>query len=158
MQKDSSFSRAGQPYEVGDISDEEAIRYLLSKNADLSRDRVTDAVLTITGGRFELLTTFEKNYKKDSNDEIRKQLYGELDRKLFGNSSILDEDHEFFKLLLQGPVAIRAALRTGVTNKQLDQLTKANVVSFHRKQTYTVHSRYIAHYFKDKPVVEPKSE
>ncbi len=54
LESSSAWSRALSPIEEGEISDEDAVKYLESEG--VIHDDAVDAVKNITGGRFSLLT------------------------------------------------------------------------------------------------------
>jgi KaiC/GvpD/RAD55 family RecA-like ATPase len=81
MQTRSALSRAREPvYEVGDISDEDAVKYLMGRK--VPQAQAEEAVRTITGGRFELLGKYATGWTAVGNAATRDKLYRQVQKGL----------------------------------------------------------------------------
>ena len=137
MQGNSSWSRAGTPFEIGDIDDKDAADFLVRRSG-LDQARATELVRDVTGGRFALLL------KADASTDVaatRKQKYTATDTML--KQLGLSPTHPFFTQLV--------ASKCIDTNKALDVLEKekiealltANVIAARANGTYVAHSRHV---------------
>ena len=78
LQKSSAYSRCAPPLEVGDVSDSVAVGYLVQR--DVPKDRATQAVRQLTGGRFYLLSMVA-GWKGPDLDSLRDALDNNVARK-----------------------------------------------------------------------------
>ncbi|CAH1764317.1 7282_t:CDS:2, partial [Entrophospora sp. SA101] len=143
----SAWSRAIIPLEVGDISDEEAVKLL--KDSGTDQKTAEDAVKYLTGGRFALLTQFQSlsRYPKILFEEFKEQLFTQVKRDL--DMVELPENHEFFiKLIEIHRIGIQQA-KTIIPLNMLRKLVKANILKEHQDYTVSFHSHYIDTYFKE---------
>eukprot|EP01039_Chlorochromonas_danica_P001489 gene1489-1623_t len=147
LQGCSARSRAEEPLEVGEISDEDAVKYLVSKS--VPEPNAKRAVNELTGGLFMELNKYVQVHStktiealiEDKNDVIVKVLK-ELQ---------LPVSHPLFVKINQGKV-IRAgkALDYDVNNEQIGLLLAANILAAHPSTstyTYTFHDRHTANFF-----------
>eukprot|EP00981_Chlorochromonas_danica_P012777 scaffold5398_cov240-Ochromonas_danica.AAC.1 len=147
LQGCSAWSRAEEPLEVGEISDEDAVKYLVSKS--VPEPNAKRAVNELTGGLFMELNKYVQVHStktiealiEDKNDVIVKVLK-ELQ---------LPVSHPLFVKINQGKV-IRAgkALDYDVNNEQIGLLLAANILAAHPSTstyTYTFHDRHTANFF-----------
>jgi hypothetical protein len=127
LHSNSAWSRARQPYEIGDISDSQAIDYLVRCN--VPADRATNAVTAITAGRFALLTEFEDAFSIKSNEQWRDELY---DRLLSSLKKLqIDPKNAAFKFLGLNLRAKESTILEHLNSIQIESLLRANVLSFH---------------------------
>jgi hypothetical protein len=98
MQCRPAWSLAREPViDVGDISDDDAVKYLVTRN--VPQAQADEAVRTITGGRFELLRKYATGYVTAGNAAARDKLYGKLQKSLYKVE--VDERHEICRLLAE---------------------------------------------------------
>eukprot|EP00981_Chlorochromonas_danica_P004702 scaffold946_cov171-Ochromonas_danica.AAC.2 len=147
LQSRSAWSRAEEPLEVGEISDEDAVEYLVSKS--VPEPNAKRAVNELTGGLFMELNKYVQVHSmktiealiEDKNDAIVKVLK-ELQ---------LPVSHPLFVKINQDKV-VRAgkALDYDVNNEQIGHLLAANILAAHPSTstyTYTFHDRHAANFF-----------
>jgi hypothetical protein len=72
----SNSAWRAKPYEIGDVIDSLAIDYLVRRN--VPADRATNAVATVTGGRYTLLTQYADAFTIKTVEEWRDELYDRL--------------------------------------------------------------------------------
>jgi hypothetical protein len=148
MQSRSAWSRAHKEvYEVGDIPDADAVKYLVGRQ--VPHGQAEEAVRTITGGRFELLTDYVKVYAAVGNAATRDKLHAKVDETL-RRSIKLSSDHVLFRTLLTRRVVDSATADALVQEATLKALLAANILAAHPDPTkaYTFHSRYVESYFQ----------
>ncbi|CAG8684004.1 4047_t:CDS:2, partial [Ambispora gerdemannii] len=138
MKSRSAWSRASATFEVGDISDEEAVKFL------------QDSVKYLTGGRFALLKNVQELNRVDPKNLVEKfkeQTFTQIKRDL--DTVDLPENHEFFiKLIEVDRIAIKKA-KTIIPLDTIHKLVEANILKEHQDYTVSFHSRYIDTYFKE---------
>jgi len=103
----------------------------------------------ITGGRFELLTTYRGLDSEAKVDAKVKQLEGQLLRDL--TALQVPHDHPFLKALTAaGPEGVAKDVFTasGLPMAKLAALLKANIIAAHTDGSYTFHSRFVQRYFQ----------
>jgi len=143
LQSSSAWSRSLRPIEVGEITDNQAVAYLVKRGVD--ENNAQDAVKNITGGRFSMLVEHAGEFQARSNAEWAE----ELDRRLsnFLDKAKFDANSKGFALLLECGVAERMLLPY-FSSSQIDQLLKANVISLHSNGTCSFQARYIERFFE----------
>jgi type II secretory pathway predicted ATPase ExeA len=142
MTASASIKRASI-IEIGDISDEQALKYLQS--FQVPDDRAIDAVANITGGRLIDLVQYKSAYSKyKSNADYRKPFDEDIKSALVRLQ--FQKDHDLFEALKSGPVGTSAAL-SYVTAEQLAYLLKHNVLAQHADRSLSFHSRVVKTFF-----------
>ncbi|RIB30803.1 P-loop containing nucleoside triphosphate hydrolase protein [Gigaspora rosea] len=150
MQSRSAWSRAKIPFEVGDISDDEAMEFLQGSGID--KKNAEDVVKYLTGGRFILLRDFQKESRYDANSkilfsELKKEMFTQIERSL--DTVDLPVNHKFFiKLIETKHMDIKQA-KTIIPLNMIRKLVEANIIKEHEDRTVSFHSRYIETYFKE---------
>jgi hypothetical protein len=142
MKESSAWSRCSKVIEVGDITDEEALKYLEAKN--IPPHVAAEAVKTITGGRLILLTQVT-DYQTDLG-QWKKILTNRVKRVLQDNNIALNNG--LFALLISRPYVPLAEALDYLDGKKLDALLSANVLAYHRDETYSFHARYVQAFFE----------
>jgi hypothetical protein len=144
LMRASSWSRAHDPFEVGDIPDADAVAYLVKRG--VPRDRAENAVGTITGGRLALLIRYVGSHSSKTNAQIRTEL--ETDTRSAVRAAGLALDAALFRqLVVQGRLnKDPAEVLAGPT--KLEALLKGNVLSAHPDRTYTFHARHVEAFFR----------
>ncbi|CAG8628347.1 8774_t:CDS:2, partial [Gigaspora margarita] len=144
----SAWSRAAIPFEVGDISDEEAIKFL--QNSGIDQKNAEVSVKYLAGGRFTLLKELQALNQINSEnlfEEFKEWLFTQIKMNL-GMMGI-PKDHEFFiKLIKLGHIDIEQA-ETIILLNTIHKLVEANILKEHKNYTVSFHSRYVDTYFKE---------
>ena len=145
----SAWSRAEKPaFEIGEISDDEAVVFLVK--AGVAEDEARLAVANVTGGLFALLNNYISAHKAGKNyDEIVETLDTKTSKALMDLD--LSPTHPFFQYLAsnQSIKTDNALAKSGV---QVEMLLKRNILSAHPNETYTFHDRHVAVWFKNQIV------
>jgi len=144
MMGSSSIER-GKVIEISDLTDQEALGYLL--NRKVPEDRAKDAVANITGGRLIRLSNYAESYTSfPTNADYRKV----FDERTGGSLKDLKikEDHELFKKLLKDRAVGETAAKNLVDAKMIKDLLEANILAQHPNGTYTFHSRVVETYLR----------
>jgi len=125
---DNSSASRSNVIEIGEISDEAAVDYLLHRG--VPKERAADAVSKITGGRLMDLVGFaEKYHRFSTNAEYRKKKDHGTDGVLIDLK--LSKDDDFFKHLLNhGGIGSDDAKKM-LANEQIDDLLKHNIPAQH---------------------------
>ena len=145
MANRSSWSRADEPYEVGEIPDDQAVEFLM-KNG-ISEDMAKRAVTNLTGGLFVSLNKFVTSSTRGMTYE---HLVEQRDRALRGRLLVLkvSPNHALFRQLVKhATIGMDDALGLGMEKAQLDVLLKDKILAAHPNETYTFHDRHTAMWF-----------
>jgi KaiC/GvpD/RAD55 family RecA-like ATPase len=147
MQSRSAWSRAHkQVYEVGDIPDADAVKYLVEGR--VPQTQAEEAVRTITGGRFELLTDYVNVYAAAGNATTRDNLYRQVQKGL--DEVNVDSRHAIFRDLLENKRIDDHAARLlwGGESTVIRALLAKNIIAAHPDNTFSFHSRYVETFFQ----------
>jgi hypothetical protein len=145
LMKASSWSRAHDPFEVGDIPDADAVAYLVKRG--VPHDRAENAVRTITGGRLALLIRYVGSHGSKTNAQIRTEY--ESDTKVALQAAKLSDSHVLFRQLVGRRRVIKEEVVALLGDAEsLAALLKANVLSAHPDRTYTFHARHVEAFFQ----------
>ncbi|CAG8714162.1 9854_t:CDS:2, partial [Ambispora leptoticha] len=148
MRSRSAWSQASTPFEVGDISDEEAVKFL--QDSGIDKKKAEDAVKYLTGERFILLEEVQllnRVNPKNLVEKFKEQMFTQIKRDL--DTVELPANHEFFiKLIEVDHIDIRKA-KTIIPLNMIHKLVEANILKEHQDYTVSFHSRYIDTYFKE---------
>ena len=141
----SSWSRADEPYEIGEIPDDLAVEYLKKKG--VREDQAKLAVANLTGGLFGELNKFVTGSAKGKTyEQIAKQRDRALRERLL--DSKIHHNHALFRHLAKHKsVGTDEARDLGMEKAQLDLLLKNNILAAHPDKTYTFHGRHTAMWF-----------
>ena len=139
LQSSSAITRAGAIYEVGDISDDEAKKWLMNEYK-VEPERAAALVAQVAGGRFPLLRMCGSSSKPV--DAISEELANttELDLLKVGVSPTAP----LFRALLRRSRIKMAAAQQLLAESKLQALLSANILSAHPDRTYTFHVRHVA--------------
>ena len=143
LQSSSAWSRSLRPIEVGEITDDQAVAYLVKRGVDEGNAQA--AVKNITGGRFSMLVEHAGEFQARSNAEWAEDLERRLNN--FLGKSKFDANSKGFALLLESRVA-EIMLLPYFSSSQIDELLKANVISLHSNGTCSFQARYIERFFE----------
>ena len=141
----SSWSRADDPYEIGKIPDDQAVKFLMMNG--IPEDIAKRAVANLTGGLFGALNKFVTSSSKGRTYE---QLAEQRDRAL--RERLIDSKipirHALFQHLAKNKsVGTDDARDLGMKKAQLEGLLKDNILAVHPNKTYTFHDRHTATWF-----------
>jgi len=140
-------SRLGTIVEVGDIADEDAIKFL-EKQYKMENTKATEMVKTITGGRFKMLYEYGKS--TDTLAKIREELNDDAETTL-NYLKISPSAPIFFKLLEAGPSGLPIKIASTLIEKEkCSLLLQNNIISQHPNRRYTFYSRQIEKYIQSK--------
>jgi hypothetical protein len=147
LDSENASSRSLDPFEVGDICDEDAIEFLTGNGVE--KTQAAEAVRDITGGRFALLQRYLGSWAAKGNEATRADLFKKTKNSL--RLAGLDPRHPFFRALaLQQRVDDDPARDLlGMEHQSiLRTILEKNIVAAHPDLTYTFHSRYVDTFFK----------
>ena len=138
LQSNSALSRSMKPFEVGDISDEEAEQYLLGLG--VSDKRAKALVKEVAGGRFPLLQ--EHALSGETVEDIVQQLHNKTREALKG--ARVPPCGPMFRALIE-----RGCVKSGdavdlLDAEKISALLGLNILAAHPNGTYTFHSRHVA--------------
>eukprot|EP00732_Lithocolla_globosa_P002774 Lithocolla_globosa_v1_NODE_1945_length_2247_cov_4.583485.p1 type:complete len:419 gc:universal NODE_1945_length_2247_cov_4.583485:393-1649(+) len=140
---ESSAKSRLEVYEVGDVSDKQAVEFLVEH--DIPEDRANDAVKTITGGRFSLLQEYVRGFKTKTNAQFREEFRIETNTSIFECG--VEKNHKFFNETVEhGVMKLDAAIHL-LSKQQLSCLLSKNVLAQHPDKTYTLQSRHVERFF-----------
>lgn len=146
----SSWSRArSPPFEIGEISDEEAVEFL--KGLGVPVNVGSESVRVLTGGEFSALNNFADCFRTDGTLETLKKLVHIADTRLQATllKQAFDFNHNFFyQLMLTKRMEYPAALKLGMSAAQIDQLLKYNVLAIHPDEQLTFYNRHTQVWFE----------
>lgn len=145
---DSSSSRVNGVIEIGDISDEKAVAYLMKKKK-LDQQRASNIVTRIAGGRFALLNSFAK--RPESVDDLCRALNEETENVLV-NEVKVPPSAKLFRALVSSPTK---ALGMTIAHQLEDMgkvklLLQNNILAHHPNHTYTFHNRHVERFVRAK--------
>ena len=146
MMARSSWSRADDPYEIGEIPDDQAVKFLMMNG--IPEDVAKRAVTNLTGGLFGALNKFVTSSTKGMTyEQLMEQRDSALDSKLL-DLEISVNNALFRHLIKHRSIRTNEARRViGMKKDQLEFLLKNNILVVHPNETYTFHDRHIAMWF-----------
>ena len=132
-----------QVYEVGDISDADAIKFVVSR---YGKDKLhaKELVETITGGRFTLMQDYGKTDKPL--DAIRKVLGNKTGDDL--NDANVAPTHPFFNVLLASKSIDTKKAHELLPKASAQALLRLNILAVHPNGTYTFNNHHVEAYVK----------
>jgi hypothetical protein len=155
LQSRSAKSRMRKPpFEVGDISDKEAVEFL--KGNGVAEEQAEEAVRDITGGRFELLNDYLRVWQFAGNDATRQELFKNTRNSL--KMAGFDPTREFFRALVSQKRIDDDPARSMWGDKHISSLRALldkHIIAAHPDLTFTFHSRHVESFFKQE-VFGPK--
>ena len=143
----SAWSRALDPFEVGDICDEDAVELLRVQGVGDDQARV--AVRDITGGRFALLQRYVGSWAAKGNEATCDERFALVEEQLRAAVK-LPRDHPLFRELVKRTVLDSATTDALVSEDTRKALLAENILAAHfpRTKAYSFHSRYVESFFK----------
>jgi hypothetical protein len=139
-------SRSGKRasvFQVHDISDDRAVEYLVSSG--VPPDLASDAVSTITGGRFTLLNEYLHLRNYMSNEEILSQKFRRISSDLVKLN--VDCSNKVFDLMARGQTVASSMFRVhGISQDVLQKLVASNILLNLDEGIY-FESRSVQHFF-----------
>ena len=145
LSKSSAISRASL-FEVGDISDTQAVDYL--EHRGVSRENATRAVKFLTGGRFEIILDFYRSFQAgESFEEILSSRHGQIGDTL--SRLNMPCNHILFRAIYKEPLLNYMEFRQlNVSREVQEDLVKSNVLSQHVRKRYSFHDRSVKSFFE----------
>jgi len=158
LQGRSSWSRAEAPYEIGDIGECEAEKFLVARGVNEADAK--KAVKEVAGGRFKLLNQVAGGFSKGKTYEVtKKEILADVRRELEGLDYALKlqcRPEELSKARKESAAVIRAVeQRHEISAAEFEKLAKScyiellqhNVFSYHpSSDTITLQSQAVATY------------
>jgi ABC-type oligopeptide transport system ATPase subunit len=142
----SAWSRASVPFEIGEISDEDAVQYLVDCN--IPKDIAEKAVHTFTGGLFRILNDFVSRYSQGQTlDEIIDSENWKLSAKL--RKLEINKHNEAFRHLLTHGFIVEDVALSFLSVKAVDALVANNILALHPNTKLTFHHRHVAAWFAE---------
>ena len=143
LQSSSAITRAGVIYEVDDISDEEAGKWLINEYAVKETDAVA-LVNQVAGGRFPLLTMC--GVSKKSVDAISEELDTKTEEDL--QQAGVSPDALLFRSLLALKRIKRNKAHEMLPKAQVQELLSLNILLAHPDRTYSFHDRHVERFME----------
>ena len=140
-------------YEVGDISDADAVKFVVSRYGK-EEQLATELVETITGGRFTLLQNYGKSTKPL--DAIRKVLDNKTGDDL--NDANVAPTHPFFNVLLASKSIDTKKAHELLTKASAQALLRLNILAVHPNGTYTFNNHHVEAHIKKALAEERRAE
>ena len=132
-----------QVYEVGDVSDADAIKFIVSRY-DKDTLHAKELVETITGGRFTLLQDYGKTDKPL--DAIRKVLENKTGDDL--HDANVAPTHPLFNVLLASKSIDTKKAHELLPKASVQALLRLNILAVHPNGTYTFNTHHVEAYVK----------
>ena len=147
LQSRSAWSRSLDPFEVCDINDKDAVKFL--KGEGVEEKQAEEAVRDITGGRFELLRKFVEGWAATGNESTRQELF-KATRDAVESVGIGERHPLFDALVAQQRIDKSPAKRLfgDKADTTLRALLDKNIIAAHPDLTFTFHSRHVESFFK----------
>ena len=143
LQSSSAISRAGVIYEVGDVSDKDAVKWL-TEEYNVEASRAAALVDSVAGGRFPLLRMCGISTK--SVDDLSDL----LDRKTEVNLLRVgvDPTAPLFRALLSSKSVKEIVAFKLMPENKVQELLSLNILSAHPDSTYTFHDRHVTRFME----------
>ena len=150
MLESHSHASRSEVFVVGEIEDNEAVEYLVSK--DINKKNATDAVARITGGRFALLNSYVSAHQRGvTNDQVLAN-YKRATKSTLKHISVNVTD-DVFRAVSTGSLFEDD---DSVSVEKLAQLTRENILTVHPStRLVTFNSRHIQTFFTETGVLWP---
>jgi len=145
----SSWSRAKKPsFEVGEISDEDAIEYLKKRGMD--QDLAEKVVINITGGLFVMLNDYVSNHQEGMKYDDILRVLNENTHEIIADLKVPVDHMLFQRLVANSRIGTGVARDLGISKDELELLLKKNIIAVHPNLTYTFHDRHVSRWFKER--------
>ena len=152
MLESHSHASRSEVFVVGEIEDNEAVEYLVSK--DINKKNATDAVARITGGRFALLNSYVSAHQRGiTNDQVLANYHAATDSALVRME--IEIADELFSVVSTESLKVGRAERM-IGPDKLAQLTRENVLTVNPStRLVTFNSRHVQTFFTETGVLWP---
>lgn len=145
LQSSSASSRTERVYEVGDISDQDAVAYVRAHFGGIRDEaQAQELVHTIAGGRFNLLRILGSSAVPVAS--IRRELNSKTAADL--REAGMCPSHPLFAAIAASTSLERHTALALMERARVDALLRLNIVAAHPDGTYTFHSRHVEAYIK----------
>ena len=154
MLQSHSHSSRSKIFVVGDIDDNEAVKFLVSSGVD--KANAQDAVARITGGRFALLNDYVADHQDGlTNDQILANYHAATDTVLYSVGVNATDQSMLLREVSTGSLKAKRAMEL-VGDDKLAQLTRENVLTVNPStRLVTFNSRHIQTFFTETGVLWP---
>lgn len=150
LRESSAWLSAGMPFEVQDIDDDLAVAHLVSQG--VVRPEAQEAVRTLAGGRFTLLSRVASSMPRQSLAAIKSELDVWTSVALI--TAGIAPTHGLFRELLAAGRVSSCEARTHLSDwggpKTLDALLAAHILDLHHNGDCTAHARYIEVFLQER--------
>ena len=163
LEKVSARSRALKPYEIGDLSDADAVKFVVKRG--VPPDQARELVSTVAGGRFSTLGSLAESVKGgDTVPTIRAEMWTRTQSRLSYLGLLPAAGHPLFLALVQSSrlnhVSAVSLLEAGGLSHEaawamLDKLLETNILAVHPDGTVTAHDRFVQTYLTSEIPQEP---
>jgi hypothetical protein len=141
LESNSAHSRSMKPFEIGDISDAEAVKFLEGYSTEGGRAR--ELVREVTGGRFPLLQHYANSPMEV--EDIVNELHGKSASALC--KARVESTCPLFLALVAKKSVPDAVARKLMEPEKISALLGLNILATHPDGTYTFHSRHVESFF-----------
>jgi hypothetical protein len=139
----SRSSERASVFEVDDISDKQAVQYLVARG--VSAVMASDAVSTITGGRFATLNEYLSLHIDFSNEAILSKKFRQISLVLMTLN--VDCSNQVFGSLVSGQTVISSMFRKfGISQVVMQKLVVSNIL-LNLDEVIHFGSRFVQHFF-----------
>ncbi|RHZ60327.1 hypothetical protein Glove_355g68 [Diversispora epigaea] len=147
LQSRSAWSRASISFEVGDIPDEEAVKFL--QNFAIDPKIAERVVKYLTGGRFALLNQFQKlnRYRINSFEEFKMKLFKQIKKDL--DMIEFSINHKIFTKLIEVHRIDISQAKFDIPLNMIHKLIEVNILKENQDYTVSFHSRYVDTFFRE---------
>ena len=142
LQSSSAFTRAGRVLEVGDLSDADALQWLV-QTLRVEPQRAQTLVQTVAGGRFPLLLSAAAS--EEPLDAMRRTL--DVQTRLSLRRAGVAADARLLRALRSQRVVGADEAETMMQRDVIERLLAYNILSVHPDRTYTFHDRHVEYFF-----------
>ena len=163
LEKVSARSRALEPYEIGDLSDADAVEFVVKRG--VPPDQARELVSTVAGGRFSTLGSLAVSVKGgESVPAVRAKMWSRTESRLSYLGLLPAAGQPLFLALVQSSrlnhVSAVSLLEAGGLSHEaawamLDKLLETDILAVHPDGTVTAHDRFVQTYLTSEIPQEP---
>ena len=154
LMKRGAWARAAEPYKVQDLLDEQAVAYLLKRG--VCKEEADSAVSGLTGGNFAHVDTFAEASLRGisywdlstARNELLRLKIRTLCKRMPRYSPEGPYDEVFKIIAYRGEISVAYADECGMTQWQLQELLKENILVLQPDQTYSFYDHHTAYWFR----------
>ena len=143
LQSSSAISRADVIYEIGDVSDGDAVKWL-TEEYNVEASRAAALVDSVAGGRFPLLRMCGRSTK--SVDNLSNLLDSKTEARLLRVG--VDSTAPLFRALVSSKIVKEAVAHKLIPESKVQELLSLNILSAHPDGTYAFHDRHVMRFME----------